>query len=473
MEQNREFVRRTPAPRRRRPTKFQIFKEVYLPLGIAGLALLMILIIIIGSVVRAFQTRSIRAAEAYEASLIAQAEEESIKNQAKQYLEEAAQLAKHFDYEGAIATLEQFTGDRTEFPELADKIDQYRDAWSSLVLWEDTQNILCLSFQTLIADPDRAYSDSTYGSSYKSNFVTTEEFFRVLEELYGNDYILVSTQDCFDKSTDEYGNICIEEKPLYLPAGKKPLILTQTNVCYNLYMVDSDGDLLPDAGGAGFANRLELDENGNLSAAIVHADGTETTGSYDLVPILESFIQTHPDFSYKGAKAILALTGFNGIFGYRTNASALEYVIQEDYDRDVSNAVEICNVLRENGYEIACYTYSNKAYGGMDLSDMQEDLALWSEEVGSLIGRPDIFVFAQQSDIATDKAQYSSEKFNALKAEGFVLFFGFSTDGKPWRTLGDNQARLGRILVTADNLKNNPAWFEGILDPAYVLSPDP
>ena len=33
-------------------------------------------------------------------------------------------------------------------------------------------------------------------------------------------------------------------------------------------------------------------------------DGTVSAGSYDLVPILNDFIDEHPDFSYKGAKAI-------------------------------------------------------------------------------------------------------------------------------------------------------------------------
>ena len=42
-------------------------------------------------------------------------------------------------------------------------------------------------------------------------------------------------------------------------------------------------------------------------------------GKYDLVPILDRFVEEHPDFSYRGAKAILALTGYNGVLGYRTD----------------------------------------------------------------------------------------------------------------------------------------------------------
>ena len=48
-------------------------------------------------------------------------------------------------------------------------------------------------------------------------------------------------------------------------------------------------------------------------------DGTVVTGSFDLVPLLEDFIAEHPDFSYKGARAVLAFTGYQGVLGYRTD----------------------------------------------------------------------------------------------------------------------------------------------------------
>ena len=42
-------------PRRKKRSRMQIFKEVYLPAIIAGAALLMVLIFIIGSIVRSVQ----------------------------------------------------------------------------------------------------------------------------------------------------------------------------------------------------------------------------------------------------------------------------------------------------------------------------------------------------------------------------------------------------------------------------------
>ena len=40
-----------------------------------------------------------------------------------------------------------------------------------------------------------------------------------------------------------------------------------------------------------------------------------------MVPLIDRFVEEHPDFSYRGAKGIVALTGYNGILGYRTDSS--------------------------------------------------------------------------------------------------------------------------------------------------------
>lgn len=108
-----------------------------------------------------------------------------------------------------------------------------------------------------------------------------------------------------------------------LPEGKKPFVMSQDDVCYYPYM---DGD--------GFAKRIVIGENGKPACEMVMDDGTTSTGSYDLIPLLEDFIQEHPDFSYKGARAIIAFTGYEGILGYRTASS---YQDSPTYEADRGN----------------------------------------------------------------------------------------------------------------------------------------
>lgn len=40
----------------------------------------------------------------------------------------------------------------------------------------------------------------------------------------------------------------------------------------------------------------------------VEDDGSVSVGDYDMVPLIDRFVEQHPDFSYRGAKGIVALT---------------------------------------------------------------------------------------------------------------------------------------------------------------------
>ncbi len=459
-QQDREI--RPVNPKRKKRTQMQIVKEAYLPVIFAGIALLMILIFIIGAISRGVQRKEYEEQAKLEASIAAQEKQDALKKEVKDILSKASIAVQQFDYDTAISLLDSFSGDSSQFPELAQKRAEYEQAADALVLWDNPSKVLNLSFQLLIADPSRAFPDSKYGSSYNKNFVTTEEFSRILQQLYENGYILIDMDDITDG---------VLPKNLYLPEGKKPLILTQTQVNYNTYMVDSNGDKLPDKDGDGFASKLLVDENGTLTCEMVTADGQTVTGNYDLVPILESFIETHPDFSYKGARAILAVTGYDGLFGYRTNPSAKDSFGGAAYEKQVEDAKKLIKVLRDTGYDIACYTYNNLPYGTQSLAKIQEDLNKWNTEVSPILGIVDTLVFARNSDIGDHSMPYSDEKYMTLRNFGFVYYLGYCTEGTPWFTSEDDCIRQDRLLVTGENMKLHADWFNGIFDAASVLDP--
>ena len=95
-----------------------------------------------------------------------------------------------------------------------------------------------LSFQMLIADPARAFGHDEQGESMEYHYITTTEFTRLLEQLYANNYILVSLDDFIATQSSQTGEEVMTFSPLRLPAGKKPLMLTQTNVNYDQFLVD-------------------------------------------------------------------------------------------------------------------------------------------------------------------------------------------------------------------------------------------
>ncbi len=468
MDEKRNNESQPANPRRRRRSKADIFKESYLPILIAGVALLLIVVFVIGSVSQAIQRSNKEKQDALDASIAAEEEARRLAQEVEDLLNISAGFAADYDYKNAITVIDTFTGNITKYPQLLDRRAEYEQALDSLVAWEDPSQIVNLSFQLLIADPTRAFVAPTYGAAYNKNFVTIGEFSEILHQLYENGYVLVSLADFIGFEEAEDGTSGYVYKPLYLPAGKKPLVLTQTHVNYNTFMIDGDGDKLPDKKGAGFASKLILDANGDLTNEMVDSAGQTVTGAYDLVPILNNFIDENPGFSYKGAKAVIAVTGYDGLFGYRTNPGAKDRLGEDAYAAEIENAKKIAQALRDDGYEIACYTYENIAYGSYSLTQMKADLASWANEVTPILGEIDILAFAQVSDVESN-GEYTSEKFTTLYDAGFRYFLGFCEDGQPWALVSDTYVRQARILVSGANMKHNADWFTNIFDPALVL----
>ena len=467
-EQQAEQTTRPVNPRRKQRSKEQLFKENTLPVIIAGVSLLLLIVFIIGSISRSVYLDNKKKQEALQASQSIAAEEDRLAEEANKLLAEAQLLADGYDFDGAIAVIDQFSGNLGSYPLLQDARASYEAAKSTMVLWEDPNAIVNLSFQMLVADSERAFSYPNYVKSIKKNFVTTEEFSLILEQLYENDYILISLDDFVETVADDAGNNYYKYKELYLPEGKKPLVLTQTNVNYNLYLVDSDGDMVPDKNGAGFASRMVLDDDGSVTCEMVDGTGNILKGAYDLVPILDDFVESHPDFSYRGAKAIIALTGYNGLFGYRTHAAGRAKFGEAQYEEDVKAVTEIAAALKDSGYDLACYTYENMAYGSMTSTQVQADMSGWKSEVVPILGDIDIMVFAQMSDI-TSNIVYTGDKFNYLKSSGFNYYLGFCDNGKPFTFIADNYVRQSRIMVTATNMMYHADWFVNLFDSAGIM----
>ena len=336
---------------RRKLSPMRRFKNEQLPMIIAGVTALLILIFVIGSVSRAISNHLTNKANEADASNAAKTQAQLEQEQVATVLAEAEELATGYDYDGAIAKLESFkstfTGDMSKYTDIDTRLSVYNQAKSQLVAHTDPAAIPNLSFNLLIVDPSRAFTDPELAGKYNMNFVTIDEFEKILQQLYDNNYVLVDL-DCFIAETVTDGKVTYSSKTLYLPDGKKPIMITETLASYPLYMIDSDDDGVADKDAAGFASRLVL-QNGEIKAEMVNSAGETVVGDYDLVPILESFIEEHPDFSYQGSRAIIAATGEEGVFGYRINKSVIEAKGQEYYDAQVAGAKKIADALREAG----------------------------------------------------------------------------------------------------------------------------
>ena len=461
-EQEQPPVRRE---RRKPVSPMRRFKNETLPLIITGVTALLILIFVIGSVSRLIGNIKHNNEAALNASEAAVNEEQRQEREAQNLLRDAAALAAGYDYDTAIAKLEGFTGNKDKYPEIEVRLSEYKQQKSLLVAHNDPGAIPNLSFHVLIADPSRAFSNREFGDQYNRNFVTTDEFEKILQQLYDNGYVLVD-MDSFIAETVTGDTITYSSTPLYLPDGKKPVMITETMVNYFNYMIDGNEDGVPDKDGAGFASKLVL-QNGEIKAEMVNSTGETVVGNYDLVPILEDFIEAHPDFSYQGSRALLAITGHEGVFGYRTNKSVIDSKGQAYYDQQVADAKEVAAALAEAGYTFASYTYKNEKYGDLNATDIQKDITNWTSEVLPIIGSCDTLVYAKTSDISSN-GDYTGSKFNVLYGAGFRYFISHSST--PSCKIAGNYVRQLRVMVTGTQMAHASATYSKYFDSQSVLN---
>ena len=432
-ETDTPIVTPTAQRRKRRKSKKQIFKEKYLPFIILGVSGLLCLSFIFGSI-SLRRERDAAKAKNDRITQLLQDEAASLKSR-------AAAMAAEYDYENAMKTLAGYSGGLASHSELLGLYNGYKAALNDLVVWDDLSKIPNLSFRTLMADLSKAAADPDRGSRYLKNYITTGEFSAILDQLYANGYVLVSLYDFAVPVTNEDGSVGVNRTSIRLPEGKKPIILTQEGVNYYSHMENCGG----------FADSLAVNASGELTCRL-----GESEGAFDLVPVLNDFLAQHPDFSYEGARATIAVSGFEGLFGMTLDQSA---EIQAVADK-----------LRAQGYDIACYTYADMEYADFGAAGVQEDLDKWTAEILPVLGTTDILVYPTGGDIKGQEA-YTGSKYDALHGYGFRYFVGV-TNGTQWGMTTGDYARQTRTLVTGANLSDHPDWFDGMFDAASVLSPD-
>jgi len=196
---------------------------------------------------------------------------------------------------------------------------------------------------------------------FEKYYVTVDEFKAALERLYANGFVLVSIYDAVS------GNY-------KLPEGKKPLVFSFDDINYYPFMR-----------GYGFAKRMILTEDGRIAHEYVDEDGqTKITFEGDSMPIIETFIESHPDFSYNGARGVIAVTGYEGVLGY-------------DRPEEQRDALEpLVAALKEKGWLFASHSWGHhhRAYtnGPIFTYKGKRDIDRWFREVSPFVGKTDIFI---------------------------------------------------------------------------------
>ena len=457
--------------RRRKPTKQQIFKEFYLPTIIAGLSVVLILSFVIGALSNAIDSAQQKRLEEQQKAQQESIAAEQLATEGVKLLQEAEILAKSYNYDGAIEILDSYACEQSQ--EMIAKRAEYINAKSTLVEHQDPTLIPNLSFHVLVADMARAMADDDdLAGQYNRNFVSTAEFEKILDQLYLNNFVLVNFENFVGSGSVDGTTEMYDEMSIWLPEGKKPVMITETMVNYFTYMIDGNDDGVADSGGDGFASRIVIGEDGYPTCEYMDANGNVTTGDYDLVPILERFIQEHPDFSYHGARAILGMTGYEGVFGYRTKPSYETALGTEAYQKEVEQAKEVAQCLRDHGWILASHSYGHPAYGNITADKVETDSDKWENTVQTIIGETDVILYPHGSDIAgTEDYSFNNAKFAALYEDGYRYFFNVDSS-EYWCQLGANYYRAARRNLNGYRMYYNPNRLDDLFDVDAVFDPD-
>lgn len=319
--------------------------------------------------------------------------QEKIELELSTHLANAEKLASHYDYSGALDELALINEDYQDYKEVVDNKIHYTKLRDALQYHAGT--IAHFSVGNLVVDRDRAYKDPEMGLELNNWTLTTEEFKKILQQLYDNGYVLMNIEDIVSESLNDKGEVVLTWEGVLVPEGKKPIVLSFTGAGYE-----------KDYYNCGLSNRMVLTSSGEVKNEYTDASGNTKTGDYDVVPILESFVKEHPDFSLRGAMGILAITGYRGAYGY-------------DPNNDGETIKKMTEKLKENGWTVACQGYRGMSMESeLDADGFVEDMQNWSRTVGKYVGDTQLLIYPNGEEIPL----YAYKHMWALE-HGYHFFF--------------------------------------------------
>lgn len=103
--------------------------------------------------------------------------------------------------------------------------------------------------------------------------------------------------------------------------------------------------------------------------------------------VVSQFVEQHPDFSWQGHKGTIALTGFQGAFGYLDYETPEIRLLSRKWRRPEG---------RRRNFASHSYTHNAGQYGywgyGCVPENIQYDISKWVDRVSPWIGATNLFI---------------------------------------------------------------------------------
>ncbi len=334
---------------------------------------------------------------------------------------------------------------------------------SKLIVWEDlVENI---AVRPLVTDVAKAKS-GPYKVFAETGMITPQEFENLLNELYENNYVLIS-QSLFHDYPEDFSQVVI-------PEGKKPIVLILEQYQYDTRYIES-----------GSIEQLVYDEEQNKFMGRRSANQKDSEAdNLDPISILENFLVEHSDFSFDGAKAMLALNINENILGYMINDEQLQNVnharemlelephilsdkSQEDknkfYTLQTEDLKNLLNGLKRNGYQFANAGYSDVNLRECSYQEFIEQIQHWENMMHPLIGSVDGLLFPFGAHVYND-----SEKLDFVIESGYCNLYSESPN--IYNFYAPEYLHFDFFPVNGNSLLNAEAWgFSRFGDAAKII----
>ena len=293
-----------------------------------------------------------------------------------------------------------------------------------------------LAFNTLISFPEKALNKTNDNSTILDETkITPNEFKKILQELYSNNYILISMKDLFIIE-----NNTIVFKPILIPHNKKPLVLSFDNVTYK----------------SSFKNNGEIDkiiiDNEGKFATYSTKQNIQNRIAYDneFLTILEQFVFDNPDFSNNNAKGLIFLTINNGILGYQINPKS------NSSRRDQSRITELIKRLQKSGWEFGSNNYEYIQDDTLSTMQFIKNITLWNKYLTPIISTTPYY--------SSPYGHYldNQDQLSILKDNNFKIFFynNFNCNLQ----IKNNAIFMSRKFVSGSTIRNNQEEFHKLFD---------
>lgn len=334
----------------------------------------------------------------------------------------AKELADGYYYDEALQALNDKTIYNDQVSALISEIEAEKN---SLVRYEG--DIKHIFFHSLIVYPEMLFKDKTTPmGGYNAGFSEKAELLKILPQLYDRGYVLYDISKCFEMQNGK-----MVRREILLPPGKQPLILSVDDVAY--------------AYGDGYAQKLVVKDDGVLVNLVKNPQGVvEEMPDGDVFGVVAQFVKEHPDFSYRGHKGTLALTGYQGAFGYSFEDAA-----------DQEQIRKVVSALKAEGWNFGSHSYTHNRdnyFGpGSKPEKIRYDTNKWATEIAPFFGPTNLFIAPFGYRVQQPALQY-------ILDAGFQIYC--TVDSKVVNELYDDYALMSRIEIGGYSM----TYFKDVLN---------